>query len=101
MGTLFMPNNFVAIELSLSDIKIASIAWGFQLGFTFLTAVKAATQTLQIWKRTGCVTGYMLLMWLEMLVNTVFGVLSWLYMNGTIPARYVPSAGNTASLPVY
>jgi len=92
MGTLFVPKHFVAAELSLGDIKVASIAWGFQLGFTFLTAVKAATQTLKIWRRTGRVTGYVLMIWLEMLVNTVFGVLSWLYMNGTIPPRYVPSA---------
>lgn len=92
MGTLFMPDNFVVAKLSIGEIKITSIAWGFQLGFTLLTAVKAAIQTIRIWRRTGRITGYVLMVWLERLVNTIFGVLSWLCMNGTIPSRYVPAA---------
>lgn len=87
MGSLFMPDHFVAAESTLGDIKITSLAWGFQLGFTFLTAAKAGTQTLKIWRRTRRVTGYMFMIWVEVIVNTILGVLSWLYMDGIIPPR--------------
>jgi len=84
-----MHDDFVSTESSLGDIKIASITWGFQLGFTLLTAAKAAGQTLGIWRRTGQMTGYMFMIWLEIIVNTILGTLSWFYIEGRIPPRYV------------
>ncbi|KAK5939725.1 hypothetical protein PMZ80_008107 [Knufia obscura] len=88
MHSLFMSDEFVVAESSPEDMKIASIAWGFQLGFALLTAAKAGGQTLCIWRRTGRISGYTFMVWLEIIVNSVLGVLSWLYMDGIIPPSF-------------
>lgn len=72
MGSLFVPDHFVFEASSDTDIKIASIAWGFQLGFTVLTVSKAAAQTLKIWRRVHRVTAYVAMTWLEVVAKHVF-----------------------------
>ena len=61
MGSLFMPDHYTLEPVESSDLKLASIAWGFTLGFSFLTAVKAASQTIKIWRRTRRQTTYIIL----------------------------------------
>lgn len=70
-----------------ADVKIVSAAFGWLLGFTFLTAVKAGTQTLAVWRRVGRVTLYPAMVWSEIIACTTFGVICWLSMNGTIRER--------------
>lgn len=69
MGSLFLPDHFQPEVSSLSDIKVASIAWGFQLGFSLLTGAKAGAQTVRIYRRVHRVTPYLALMWIEILAN--------------------------------
>ena len=90
MVSLFLPDDYRLEPVSSADIKLASVAWGFTLGFGFLTSVKAATQTLRVWRRTGRVTTYIVLLWCEMLVSTVFSFICWFYLDDAFPPRCVP-----------
>lgn len=87
MGSLFVPDTYKLEPVSSTDTKLASVAWGFTLGFGFLTAVKAATQTVRIWRRRKHVTTYMILTWGELVVSTIFGFLCWFFMNRSFPPR--------------
>lgn len=64
-----MPDHFVFEASSDTDVQIASIAWGFQLGFTVLTASKAAAQAVRIWRRVHRVTPYILMAWIEIIAK--------------------------------
>lgn len=87
MGSLFMPDHYTLEPVAPADIKLASIAWGFTLGFSFLTAVKAAKQTIKIWRRTRRPTTYIILAWGELIVSTIFGFICYFYLDGQFPPR--------------
>jgi hypothetical protein len=104
MGNIFIPDHFVAETSSPADVKLASIAWGFQLGFTLLTAAKAGGQSIKIWRRVGRITTYTALTWIEIIAKYVYqtcvsprltensfviGAISWVYLIGKIPPSYV------------
>lgn len=88
MGSLFLPDHYKPEPVSNTDIQLASIAWGFSLGFGFLTAVKAAHQTVKIWRRTKRVTTYMVLAWGELVVSTIFGFCCWFFMDDRFPPSF-------------
>lgn len=70
MLSLLSPN-FKLEEVSQDDMIITSIAWGFTLGFGWLTTWTAMRQTGNIWKRYGTVSihnTYIWLIWLEIIV---------------------------------
>ncbi|KAK5046678.1 hypothetical protein LTR84_007439 [Exophiala bonariae] len=81
MGSLWISPNYEEEPVSGLDLRIASLAWGFTLGFSFLTAVKAGRQTATIWKRAHRVTTYVILIWGEMLVSTIFGFICWFFID--------------------
>ena len=87
MGSVFMPADYVYDPVTKSDIEIASIAWGFTLGFSFLTSVTAGKQTWRMWKKSKRVSTYIVLVWLEMLVSTIFGFICWFYLWGAFKHR--------------
>lgn len=89
MGSLFLPDDYKFEPVSTTDMQLASIAWGFTLGFGFLTSVKAARQTLRIWQRRRRVTTYMVLAWGEMIASIIFGFLCWFFMDRKIPPSFV------------
>lgn len=83
--------NFVLEEVTREDLAIASLAWGFTLGFGWLTTWAAVKQTFRIWKRYGTRSihnTYIWLIWLEILVCAIFSVICWLYLWGNIGPRY-------------
>lgn len=89
MITLLSPH-FVLPAVSEDDMVIASLAWGFTIGFGWLTTWTAVKQTLHIYKRHGrhiFHNAYVWMIWLEILVCLIFSVLCWLYLRGTIPPR--------------
>lgn len=88
MGSLFLSPNYTPEAVSPLDLRIASLAWGFTLGFSFLTSVKAGRQTATIWRRAHRVTTYVVLIWAEMLVSTIFGFICWFYIDHFFNARY-------------
>lgn len=87
--TLLSPN-FKLEEVTRDDMIIASLAWGFSLGFGWLTTWTAIKQTISIWKRYGTRSihnVYVWLIWLEILVCLIFSVICWLYLRGVILPR--------------
>lgn len=88
MGSIFLSLNYKPEPVTRSDIYISSIAWGFTLGFSFLTCVTAGRQTWTVWKRTKRVSTYIVLIWSEMIVSTAFGFICWFYLAGSFPPRY-------------
>lgn len=53
-----LPPTFHEEPIDLLDLKIASIAFGFTIGFGYLTGVKAASQSISIYRRTHRVKFY-------------------------------------------
>lgn len=84
--------HFVLEEVTRDDFAIASLAWGFTLGFGWLTTWAAVKQTFRIWKRYGTRSihnTYIWLIWLEILVCLIFSIICWMYLRGDIGPRYV------------
>ncbi|CRK35708.1 hypothetical protein BN1708_001339 [Verticillium longisporum] len=90
MQTL-IPPHFVLEEVTSNDLVIASLAWGFTIGFGWLTTSKALKQTKQTWKRQKRRTfrnAYVWMIWLEILVCLIFGVICFLYLLHFIPPSF-------------
>lgn len=79
MSGPFISQDYQAQESTLDDIKVASIFWGWQLGFTVLVGAEAGGLTFKVWRRTGGLTPYVIMVWVEILCNMIWGVISWMY----------------------
>ncbi|RYP12979.1 hypothetical protein DL765_007066 [Monosporascus sp. GIB2] len=89
--SLLSPN-FVLQEVSRDDIVIASLAWGFTIGFGWLSVWTAMKQSWQAYKRTGrrvFLNGYVWMIWLEVLVCLGFGIICFLYLLGVIAPSFI------------
>ncbi|KAF4552043.1 Hypothetical protein D9617_11g008900 [Elsinoe fawcettii] len=88
---VFLSPNFVKQEVTGGDMNIASIAWGFSMGFGFLTVWSAVKQTNSAKRRHGARrlnTPYIWMIWLEILVCLAFSIECWLYLVGIIPPGF-------------
>ncbi|KAH7130894.1 hypothetical protein EDB81DRAFT_660506 [Dactylonectria macrodidyma] len=77
MITLLSPH-FVLQEVTQDDLALASLAWGFTIGFGWLTTWTAIKQTKQIYERRGLLvfrSAYVWMIWLEILVCLIFSVI--------------------------
>ncbi|KAK1726778.1 uncharacterized protein BDZ83DRAFT_718189 [Colletotrichum acutatum] len=91
MMTLLSPH-FKLEEVSEDDMVIASLAWGFTLGFGWLTVWTAIKQTTAMYRRQGdriYRNSYIWMIWLEILVCTIFSIICWLHLKGIIPPSHV------------
>ncbi|RYP50842.1 hypothetical protein DL768_003760 [Monosporascus sp. mg162] len=89
--SLLSPN-FVLQEVTRGDIVIASLAWGFTIGFGWLSVWTAMKQSWQAYRRTGrrvLRNGYVWMIWLEVLVCLGFGIICFLYLLGVIPPSFI------------
>ncbi|MCJ1383869.1 hypothetical protein MMC17_006983 [Xylographa soralifera] len=68
------------MSTSLDDFKIASLAFGFTLGFGFLTVWTAIQQTTRLTNPWRSV--YIYMVWGEIFVNFVIAIIAWLYLDG-------------------
>ncbi|KAF4341635.1 hypothetical protein FBEOM_4430 [Fusarium beomiforme] len=69
-------------------IDLASIYYGLFLGVFVFASSKAISQTRAIWKRTHSFrNAYVYMIWIEIWVNFVFALLTFLYLNGIIPGN--------------
>ena len=68
-----------------SDLAVASLAAGFTLGFGFLTTWNAVRQTRTI--RDPWRSAYIIMVWGEILANTILGIIGYLFINGILPAK--------------
>ncbi|KAH8594755.1 hypothetical protein B0O99DRAFT_687533 [Bisporella sp. PMI_857] len=90
MLTLLSPN-YVPIETTQDDLIIASIAWGWTLGFGFLTTWTALKQTTQIYGRYGASkinSPYVWMIWAEIAVCLAFGIICYLHLLGQLPPSF-------------
>ncbi|TVY82664.1 hypothetical protein LSUE1_G002017, partial [Lachnellula suecica] len=88
-----LADGFEDLVVSKTDLAIASIAWGFSLGFGILTTWKAIKQTVDMQRRYGLSklnSPYIWMIWLEILVCLIFSVICWLHLWGVIPSRSGP-----------
>ncbi|KAI9736127.1 MAG: hypothetical protein M1834_001011 [Cirrosporium novae-zelandiae] len=82
-----IPPNYVPMVVTRADMDIASIGWGFTLGFGFLTAWKVIRQTRTIQSNADLNRPYVWMIWLELIDSAVFSIIVWLHLNGNIPPR--------------
>ncbi|EWY84383.1 hypothetical protein FOYG_11843 [Fusarium oxysporum NRRL 32931] len=69
-------------------IDLASIYYGLFLGVFVFASSKAISQTRAIWKRTHSLrNAYVYMIWIEIWVNFVFALVTFLYLNGIIPGN--------------
>jgi hypothetical protein len=70
------------------DMRVASITFGIFIGLVIFTIVKALRQTWGIWGRTkNAWNKYLWMMWIEVVVNLVFAITTYMYIDGMIQAR--------------
>jgi hypothetical protein len=89
MKTL-LSDDFVVEPVTVNDLQLASLAWGFTIGFGFLTTWTAIKQTAHMHRRyklSRLNSPYIWMIWLEILVCLIFSIICWLYLNKIIPPR--------------
>ena len=67
---------------STSDFQVAALAAGFTLGFGFLTVWEAIKQTRR--NRNPLRSGYIYMLWGEIIANIAIGIVGWLFLNGVL-----------------
>ncbi|PWW76936.1 hypothetical protein C7212DRAFT_279255 [Tuber magnatum] len=77
-----LSHDFVLQEVTKGDLSLASICWGFTLGFGFLTTWEAIRQTIRA--STPLKSVYVWMIWGEIFVCLAFSIICWLYLDGTI-----------------
>ncbi|KAF4989775.1 hypothetical protein FDECE_14599 [Fusarium decemcellulare] len=90
MITLLSPH-FKLQEVTEYDLIIASLAWGFTIGFGWLTTWTAVKQTTKVYRRHGrrvFRNAYIWMIWLELLVCLIFAVICFLHLTGYIPPSF-------------
>ncbi|KAA8565477.1 hypothetical protein EYC84_009336 [Monilinia fructicola] len=90
MLTLLSPN-YVPQPTSHGDLAIASIAFGWTLGFGWLTTWTAYKQTKRVRERYGITrvhTPYVVMIWSEIFVCLSFAIICWLHLFGNIPPSF-------------
>ncbi|QKD60423.2 uncharacterized protein FOBCDRAFT_253361 [Fusarium oxysporum Fo47] len=70
------------MSATTSDIKIASIAMGFTLGFGLLTVWEAWKQTRR--NRNPLRSTYIYMLWGEILANIIIAIIGWIFLDGII-----------------
>jgi hypothetical protein len=100
-----LPPNYVPLQVTDADIKLASIAWGFTLGVGALTWVlfnprklereltrcrswKALKQTQRIATTKRFHSIYVWMIWGEVTACLSFSIICWLHLNGNIPPSF-------------
>lgn len=88
MPGLWVSPNYKHQETSLDELLIATVIWGFTLGCALFTAAKAFDQSRSMWKRSGKITGYPMLIWAEWFVSLVISILAWLHIKEIIEPSF-------------
>ncbi|RMZ73238.1 MFS multidrug transporter [Pyrenophora seminiperda CCB06] len=78
------------MSASVQDYQLAALAAGFTLGFGFLTVWEAIKQTRR--NQSPLRSAYIYMIWGEILVNFIIGIIGWLFLNGklgpTVPVLF-------------
>ena len=69
-------------------MDLAAIFFGLFIGLFIHTLTKVVHQTRTIWKRTRSLSNvYLHMIWVEAVVNLIFALTTFLYLNGFIQGR--------------
>ncbi|OJD38124.1 uncharacterized protein BKCO1_500063 [Diplodia corticola] len=71
------------MDTSMTDTKVSSIAFGFFLGFGYLTAWDAYKITAR--NRNPWRSLFVWMVWGELAANTAIAILAWLFLEGVLP----------------
>jgi hypothetical protein len=85
-----LSDHYTAEPVTVADLQLASLAWGFTIGFGFLTTWTAIKQTAGMKRRYGYSklnSPYIWMIWLEILVCLIFSIICWLHLNDIIAPR--------------
>ncbi|KAF4448066.1 hypothetical protein F53441_8458 [Fusarium austroafricanum] len=74
------------MSASKTDLKVASIAMSFTLGFGLLTVWEAWKQTRR--NRNPLRSSYIYMLWGEIVANLGIAIIGWLFLDGTIGPTY-------------
>lgn len=85
-GTL-VPPWFQKYNVTPLDMSVVSIVWGISIGCSMYCVATAISQTVNTWARSRRITTYIVMVWIEIVVSTIIGIISWLYMRSTIGPR--------------
>ncbi|KAI1762257.1 hypothetical protein GGR53DRAFT_532814 [Hypoxylon sp. FL1150] len=83
---LLVPPWFVREDINDTDMNVGSMLFGATLSITIFVCSKGGKQTYESWKRTGRLTPYMVMIWLELAVSLGLAFLTWMYLRGYITA---------------
>ncbi|KEQ64831.1 uncharacterized protein M437DRAFT_13838, partial [Aureobasidium melanogenum CBS 110374] len=85
-----LSDHYELQKVTLDDLTIASLCWGFTLGFGFLTTWKAMKQTTAMFRRYGVLksNAYVWMIWAEVAVCLSFSIICWLYLRGIIAPSF-------------
>lgn len=72
--------NYKPFPVTERDREIALIAWGFSLGFGYLTAYKAFKQTMRVDAAVRWRSLYVWLIWIDIFASFGFGIGGWFFM---------------------
>ncbi|KAF1809216.1 hypothetical protein P152DRAFT_442089 [Eremomyces bilateralis CBS 781.70] len=73
-------------ESSTLATEFASIFFGTFIALFFFTTTKAMRQSWSIWKRTrSLLNWYLFMIWVEVIANFIFALVTYLFLRGTIP----------------
>ncbi|KAH8146716.1 uncharacterized protein LAJ45_09090 [Morchella importuna] len=81
-----IPDRYVLQEVTRTDMNIASICWGFTLGFGFLTTWEAIRQTNRA--RDPLRSTYIWMIWMEIIVCLIFSIICWIHLDASIPPSF-------------
>ncbi|EKG11702.1 hypothetical protein MPH_11195 [Macrophomina phaseolina MS6] len=89
-ATLLSPH-FELEPVTQDDMILASLTWGFTLGFGLLTTWTAIKQSYQAYSKHGwrkLNNPYIWMIWLEIAVCLSFSIICWMYLRGVIPPSF-------------
>ncbi|KAK8063107.1 hypothetical protein PG997_015204 [Apiospora hydei] len=88
MPGFLVPDRFQYHESSVDDLMIISIIWGITIAAGLFTASKAYKQSKAMYRRTGQVSVYTMMIWAEWTSSMTIGVLCWCYIRGYIEPSF-------------
>ncbi|EOD51396.1 hypothetical protein UCRNP2_1819 [Neofusicoccum parvum UCRNP2] len=91
MFTTLLSPHFELEPVTQDDMNLASLTWGFTLGFGLLTTWTAMKQTYSAYDRHGwrkLNNPYIWMIWLEIAVCLAFSIICWMYLRGAIPPSF-------------
>ncbi|KAF9026924.1 hypothetical protein BDZ89DRAFT_1015956 [Hymenopellis radicata] len=75
---------FEFLDVTQGDMNLASIAFGWTLGFGYFAVCHAVRES----RRSRRINTYVILIWSEVLVCLIFAIICWLYLARVIPPSF-------------